>query len=189
MAGKRKRNLRKEAEGPSAEEPVVEPPSPVLPIDDKISERSTSPPPNSQVSVTHQAWHFSSPFLPPEILASYEQVVPGSAERFIALVERQTDHRIAVEKAITDGDNKRANNGVAAAFAIVMTAIVAGTVAACFGQPWAGGVIATTGIATIAGAFIYGTRTRASERKEKAAIMMGQQQATEQPQQIPQQPQ
>lgn len=142
--------------------------------------------------MTHQAWHFSSPFLPPEILASYEQVVPGSAERFISLVERQTDHRIAVEKAVTDADNKRANNGVVAAFTIVMTAIVAGTVAACFGQPWAGGVIATTGIATIAGAFIYGTRTRASERKEKAAIMMGQQQAqqaTEQPQQIPQQPQ
>lgn len=40
---------------------------------------------------------FSGPLPPPEMLAQYEDVVPGAAERIIVITEEQHRHRMSVE--------------------------------------------------------------------------------------------
>lgn len=41
--------------------------------------------------------HFSGPLPPPEMLARYEEIVPGVAERIVVVVEEQHRHRMDVE--------------------------------------------------------------------------------------------
>ena len=41
--------------------------------------------------------HFSGPLPPPEMLARYEETVPGAAERIIVITEEQHRHRMSVE--------------------------------------------------------------------------------------------
>ena len=41
--------------------------------------------------------HFSGPLPPPEMLARYEEIVPGVAERIVVVVEEQHRHRMDIE--------------------------------------------------------------------------------------------
>jgi uncharacterized membrane protein len=55
-------------------------------------------------SITHvQSLSFSGPLPPPEILAKFNEVVPGAADRLIAMAERQSAHREALETAVVQG--------------------------------------------------------------------------------------
>jgi uncharacterized membrane protein len=48
------------------------------------------------VSVVFQR-HFSGPLPPPEILAQYNEIVPGAAERILKMAEEQSAHRRGLE--------------------------------------------------------------------------------------------
>lgn len=53
---------------------------------------------------------FLGPLPPPETLAQYEQVLPGSAERIMVMAENQAEHRQSLEetvKTVIEGDSKR----------------------------------------------------------------------------------
>jgi len=52
---------------------------------------------------------FSGPLPHPDILAKYDQVVPGTAARLIETAQKQGEHRMDLEKTVIKGDNFRAN--------------------------------------------------------------------------------
>ena len=57
---------------------------------------------------------FLGPLPPPEILAQYEQILPGSAERIMVMAENQAEHRQSLEetvKTVIEGDSKRRTYG------------------------------------------------------------------------------
>lgn len=59
--------------------------------------------------VTH-AQQWSGPMPPPAMLEEFDRVVPGAAERILALTERETGHRIEWEKKALDanvGESRR----------------------------------------------------------------------------------
>lgn len=47
-----------------------------------------------------QAEHFSGPIPPPQLLEQYNKLVPSFAERFMAMAEKQTDHRRDLEATV-----------------------------------------------------------------------------------------
>ena len=61
---------------------------------------------------------YAGPLPHPDILARYEQVVPGSGTRLIGMAEKQADHRQHLERVVIEGDSLRAWAGVAAGFII-----------------------------------------------------------------------
>ena len=137
----------------------VDPPKPqaTIPIQDQ--------PNRSQVSI--RAEHYEGPLPPPALLRQYNEIVENGADRIFVILENQVSHRSYLERAVIDRDNRRADWGVICAFVICICFLVSGSWLVSTGHDTAGGVIATTGIAGIAGTFIYGTNSRRSERESK----------------------
>jgi uncharacterized membrane protein len=65
---------------------------------------------------------FVGPIPPPELLAHYEQTLPGLADRLVAIAERESDHRRALQRRAI----RLSELGLAAGFAIAMTALGGG---------------------------------------------------------------
>ena len=109
----------------------------------------------SKFSAASIASHSHSGPLPhPSLLAEYNDVMPGLAERIVQMAEGQFEHRVARERDSLAADifiAKRTSNQVLAgqvfSFVISMSAIIAGAWVAAHGQPWVAGAFGTGGIA------------------------------------------
>lgn len=100
----------------------------------------------------------SGPLPDPEDYAAYEHVLPGSAERILAMAEKQAEHRQAQEDH-ERGDEARAEaRGSYLGFgAVVVIALLAAFLAGQ-GYSTAAGVIGTADIVGLAAVFIAGRR-------------------------------
>ena len=59
-----------------------------------------------------QSQQWSGPLPPPAALEHFNQIIPHGAERIMAMVEREQEHRIEYEKKQVDGEisgNKRSH--------------------------------------------------------------------------------
>ena len=65
-------------------------------------EPETAPDGESLISVERSIQAFEGPIPPPDMLAHYEEVLPGAAERIITLAERQQDDRTRVNERVLD---------------------------------------------------------------------------------------
>jgi uncharacterized membrane protein len=65
---------------------------------------------------------FSRPIPPPDVLAKYERALPGLADRIVGIAERESDHRRALQRRAI----RLSELGLAAGFAIAMTALCGG---------------------------------------------------------------
>lgn len=117
---------------------------------------NASPPQTRTVAVAT----FSGPLPPPEALARYDQVVPGAAERIIAMAEKQADHRRAMERQVISNDVRNSRLGLWFALLVGLAGLGAAAVIAIWGHSFAGGFIGTATIGSLVGAFIYGARFR-----------------------------
>jgi uncharacterized membrane protein len=116
----------------------------------------------------------SGPLPSPEILREYDLLVPGAAERFIARFEKQSDHRMALERAVIDGENRRSNRGQWIAGGLGLVALLVAGTLGITGHETAAVAVVGIDFASLAGAFIYGTISRRQERTEKTRVMTGQ---------------
>jgi uncharacterized membrane protein len=111
---------------------------------------------------------FSGPLPPPEILAEYERIIPGGANRIMVMAETQAKHRQELERAVVTSNNRRSNIGLWLGFLVVMFITWAAYDAIMAGHGLAGTVLGTVDIVTIGGLFIYGSQSQRAERREKA---------------------
>jgi len=111
---------------------------------------------------------YMGPLPPPEDLARYDEIVPGMAERLLTGFERQTEHRMALEKKVIDRDIRRADWGLGAGFAfgLVVFAGALGLILTGHESVGVGTIIAD--FLTYGGAFLYGDIQRRRERNRKA---------------------
>lgn len=108
----------------------------------------------------------SGPLPSPEILAGYERILPGAAERILSMAEAQAKHRQSMETIIVKSGSRDSLIGEIFALIIGLVAIIAGAYVSIKGQPWSGTVIGTAGLATLVGTFIYGSRGIQQEKEE-----------------------
>ena len=114
---------------------------------------------------------FRGPIPPPEILARYESVLPGTAERIISMAERQATHRQSLEttaeetvKAVIEGDSRKETLGMWLGAIVAVFLIACGTFAVYNGYDWAGTTMIVSTILGIVGAFVSETRKGRLER-------------------------
>lgn len=96
----------------------------------------------------------------PSILEQYEQVLPGSAERLLRMVEQEADHRRALEKRQLTSQIVETHIGQVLAFLIGVFAIAAGSYTALQGAELSGAFIGSGGVIGLVVAFIYGRKRR-----------------------------
>ena len=106
----------------------------------------------------------AGPIPPPEVMAQYEEVLPGLADRIMAEAERQTAHRQAAEMTVIRNDARQSMFGMAAGVVTVLAALAVAAIFVLQGQPWFGIVALLATITTLAGVFVHGTQARRKER-------------------------
>lgn len=107
---------------------------------------------------------YSGPLPPPSVLEGFERILPGAAERIFAMVEKQVDHRIDIEKNAIDSGIRNSAAGIKAAVGIEAMLILGSCYLAHLGL--GGDAIEVMGgsVVLLAGAFGFGTLSRRSER-------------------------
>lgn len=114
---------------------------------------------------------FSGPLPPPEILHSYNVVVPGAAERIVAMADRQSVHRQDLEKIVVKGNSRQQAFGTVTAFLLSLMVVAAGTFLIYNDKDVTGFWLIVADLAALAGVFVYGRRSQSKERLEKLAAI------------------
>jgi uncharacterized membrane protein len=120
-----------------------------------------------QAGLAVSATSFSGPLPPPEILARYDQVIPGAAKKIIGMADRQSRHRQSLERLVIESDVRRSKTGLRAGLAVCLTGILVGGSLVYLGHDAAGAAITAVPTAGLIGVFVYGTASRRREREEK----------------------
>jgi len=130
------------------------------------------------LTIKHQSSSFSGPLPPPEMLKEYNEVLPGMANRILAMAENQSVHRLEIEKKGVANEITLSQRGQWCAFAFAILALISGTVLVAMGHAAAGGVITGVPFASIVSAFLYSTYQKRKERADRAKVMTGAKQLT-----------
>jgi uncharacterized membrane protein len=113
-------------------------------------------------------YSFSGPIPPPEVLEKYNQALPGSAERILAMAEQQSRHRQAIESRVIDSNIFVQKLGPFLGFIVAMTAVGGGVYLMVKGNNGYGLAAVITALASLAGVFIYGKQQQKKELESKA---------------------
>jgi uncharacterized membrane protein len=104
---------------------------------------------------------FSGPLPPPSLLAQYDEIVPGAAERIIKAFEAEVAHRHEMERSLVDAETKvykstitEIRTGQALAFVLSLFFLAAGTFLVHGGKQWPGTILGGTGLVGIVSAFL-----------------------------------
>jgi uncharacterized membrane protein len=117
------------------------------------------------------ATSYQGPIPLPGHLREYDELVPGSAKQIMDLFEAQSRHRMAMESHVIRSDVRRSWTGLVLGFVVAMSVVACGTWMIAIGHDWAGGSMITTGLGSIVGVFVYGSRSQRQERVQKAQII------------------
>ena len=109
-----------------------------------------------------QSEYYSGPIPHPEIIKKYEEILPGSADRIIAMAEKQSTHRQEMEKIKVRSESRDSFLGVIFAFLLGIGSIAAAIIIAFVIPTTAGAVVAgifgATGLGTMVTTFLKVTR-------------------------------
>lgn len=101
---------------------------------------------------------FSGPLPPPSIIQGYENVIPGAAERILAMAEKQSEHRQLMERTMIQSDSRDSLLGIIAALILGAGCLVTSCVIAISVPQNAGAICSAafgiTGIGSIVGPFL-----------------------------------
>ena len=104
------------------------------------------------------------PLPPPHILKGYNDIVPGAADRLLQMAERQSDHRMEMERAVVSADSRRSYIGLVAAFVLSAGIIGGGLYIIALGHQWPGVLLIGVNVVSLAGVFVYGSRNRRDQQ-------------------------
>jgi|LGVF01.1.fsa_nt_gb uncharacterized membrane protein len=131
-----------------------------------------SRPDRSITTLTHA--EYSGPIPPPNILAGYEEIHPGFADRIIKMAETETAHRHEMEERALEAEIESRNQeekeislGQVFAFILGLVTIISGSITAIKGAQVAGGFIGTGGVIGLVSVFIYGRKGKPSPVRQK----------------------
>jgi len=101
------------------------------------------------------------------MLAQYNVVFPGCAERIVSMAESQSAHRQHLEKTVVEGNVRNERLGQIFAFILGATAIIGGVVLIALGKDVQGLVAIIGALGALTGVFIYGRWRNEKERAKK----------------------
>ena len=122
---------------------------------------------------------WDGPLPPPEAFQSYENTLPGAAERLLKMAEEQHKHRISREQSALEIAGKSLETarkagirdswqrylGMILGFILVLAGLAGGIFLASIGRDGAGLTFGLASLAGLAGVFVYGARSRSAERR------------------------
>ncbi|HZW94289.1 MAG TPA: DUF2335 domain-containing protein [Candidatus Eremiobacteraceae bacterium] len=114
-----------------------------------------------------QAASFSGPLPPPDALERYNQILPGAAERIIAMAENQHTHRQGLEKHVIHSNVAAQRLGTILGFIVAMTVVIGGMFLVHEGKSGEGLAAILTALASLVGVFLYSKHEQQKELAKK----------------------
>jgi uncharacterized membrane protein len=121
-----------------------------------------------RMAISASSHAYSSPIPPAEIAQAWENVVPGSAERMLAMAERQAAHRQRLESVAVEGGTKRSWYGLWLGFSIAVLFLIGCLVIIALGYGVEGTILGSIDIVGLSGVFVYARVDQRRERTEKS---------------------
>lgn len=115
--------------------------------------------------------HFSGPLPHPAILAKYEEILPGAADRIIKMAEEQSKHRQFLENKVISSGVINSKLGLIFGLIIGLAGIIASVILGIYGQPLLSGIIGIGSIGSLVGTFIYGSQQSRKEREGRKDLI------------------
>jgi len=115
---------------------------------------------------------FSGPLPPPEELAKYDRILPGSADRIIRMAEQQSTHRQDLESVVIGANASNQKWGLICAFIVAMSAIWGGVWISLKGMSGAGLTAIITALAALVAVFVYGKSQQRRELQDKEEALI-----------------
>lgn len=154
---------KKPGKGLSSKEVLkTEPPNPEViipeelkPILKKLGEKEQKTIVSAMIALTvKRSW--TGPIPPPNILLGYNEVVPDGAERILRMAEKQSDHRMEIEKTVINRELNQSGRGQNYAVFIVVVVLLASFTLIYLGHDVAGGVLGGIDLVALASVFVIG---------------------------------
>lgn len=101
---------------------------------------------------------FSGPLPSPEVLAAYEKIYPGFADRIVTMAEKQMVHLHQLEDKVIPEEMKQSGFGQIFGFVIATSGIVASTILVGFDHDVAGSVFGIGSLTSLVGLFLIGKK-------------------------------
>jgi len=100
------------------------------PLREALSQPGVSPQLVSMTLAAFSASSWADPLPPADQIRAYEEVLPGSADRILAMAERQQEHRQNLERVTVDEAASRSRWGLRLGFVLAILVIGVGRVGA-----------------------------------------------------------
>ena len=109
----------------------------------------------------------ASPIPSPEILDKYNTLIPNGAERFMSLVERQSEHRQELESFVVHQDASRSHLGLVFALVVTLCGFALVGFVAWINQPIVASIFGAAELASLVAVFIGERQTRQKRLDDK----------------------
>jgi uncharacterized membrane protein len=137
-----------------------------------VSHKNRNRQPNQSAELRIQtALRYSGPLPPPEALERYNQVLPGAAERIIAMAESQHSHRQELEKHVIKSNVSAQKLGTILGFIVAMTVVVGGMFLVHEGRSGEGLAAILTALASLVGVFLYSKHEQQKDLARKTEAL------------------
>jgi uncharacterized membrane protein len=115
------------------------------------------------VSLSIERTSFKGPLPPPSVLSEYNKIVENGAERIMNMAEKQSVHRIEIEKHAIKEELKQSSNGQIFGFILAVLGIISAFVLAIMGHDAVAGIFGTTTIVGLVAVFVIGKKKQSNE--------------------------
>jgi uncharacterized membrane protein len=116
------------------------------------------------LSVKHTSWR--SPIPPPDILKGYNEEIPNGAERILIMAEKQSAHRMDIEKKAIPEDQVQSSKGQLFGFILALTFLVASFSLIAMGHGTEGTILGTFDLVGLVSVFVIGRRQQHKDEED-----------------------
>jgi uncharacterized membrane protein len=123
---------------------------------------------NTPTVVHQQETIISGPLPAPDVIAGYEKVLPGAADRIIRMAENEQSNRFKYLNRVTVFQAGLTLIGQMFAFAVVLISVIEGVALIKAGKPPYGVSVIITSLVALVGSFAYGTHKAKPDQRKPA---------------------
>jgi uncharacterized membrane protein len=117
---------------------------------------------------TRTSGAFMGPIPPPSLLASYDEVQPGLAERLVKMAETQATHRQGIESRLVDARISTEKAGMFCGVFVAIAVLAAASWFAYLGHPVSAAFLGIGDLTALVTVFVTGQRAKAAKKAEVA---------------------
>ena len=119
------------------------------------------------INIRAQRLQYQGPIPPPAMLDEYEKICPGSAQKIVEQFQKQSDHRIYLEKKVIDSDIKKSFRGQVFGFLVAIIGMGISLYAIMKGYSIEGSIFGGVTLVSLVSVFVIGKKAKDEELEKK----------------------